>query len=168
MAVGLAQGSGVWIAGQFEAVLGTHPQPVLDQPKLDTLESRGRDQEVAELEEVERGHGFEHADLLDQQLLDLGDAVEAGDDSQHLGFGNSCRGEQLGNLVEFPEDLLEPQFVSLVDDDEQHLVVYRRSASGRGQLLAVQQPIELQIVRVVERLGGRRVSHARNPSSRSD
>ena len=49
---------------------------------------------------------------------------------------------------------LNHKLVGLVDDDEQHLVVNRLSAGRRGQLLAAQQPVELQVVRVVERLGG--------------
>ena len=56
--------------------------------------------------------------------------------------------------VELPQDLLEPQLVGLMNDDEEHLVVGRPAMEGALHLLASEQPIELDVVRVVERTAG--------------
>src|SRR3546814_17970279 len=49
------------------------------------------------------------------------------------------------------EDLLEPQLVGLVHDDEQHLVVRRPAAPRALRRLGAEQALELQVVGVVER-----------------
>ena len=64
---------------ELEAVPAPHPQLVLDQAELNALKARGRDQVVAEIEEVERRHGLQHVDLLNQDALDLDDAPEPQD-----------------------------------------------------------------------------------------
>ena len=66
--------------------------------------------------------------------------------------GRASKGRE--HRVELPQDLLEPQLVGLMNDDEEHLVVGRPAMEGALQLLAAEQPIELDVVRVVERTGG--------------
>ena len=56
--------------------------------------------------------------------------------------------------VELPQDLFEPQLVGLMNDDEEHLVVGRPAMEGALQLLASEQPIELDVVRVIKRTAG--------------
>ena len=53
------------------------------------------------------------------------------------------------DAVELVQDLLEPQLVGLVHDDEQHLVVRRPAVPRALRLLGGEQPVELQIVGVV-------------------
>ncbi len=59
---------------ELKAVAAPHSQLVLEQAKLNALKARGRDQVVPEIEEVERGHGLQNVDLLNQDALDLDDA----------------------------------------------------------------------------------------------
>jgi hypothetical protein len=50
---------------------GTHrfdPELVLNEPELEALEPRPRAQVVAELVEVQRSHGLQDEDVIDQQL----------------------------------------------------------------------------------------------------
>ena len=53
--------------------------------------------------------------------------------------------EQLDHVVELPQDLLEPQLVDLVHDDEQQLVVLRAVRSGH---LETEQIVDPEIARV--------------------
>jgi hypothetical protein len=46
-----------------------------------------------------------------------------------------------------------------MNDDEEHLVVGRPAVEGALHLLATKQPIELDVVRVVERTAGLIVFH---------
>src|SRR5262249_57294221 len=55
------------------------------------------------------------------------------------------------DAVELEQHLLEPKFVSLVDDDEQHLVVHWRAMPRALGSLQGQEPVELQVVTVVDR-----------------
>ena len=50
--------------------------------------------------------------------------------------------KELANAVEFVQQLLEPELVHLVDDDEQQLVVLR---ALRARLLQRQQLVDLQV-----------------------
>ena len=71
--------------------------------------------------------------------------------------GRASKGRE--HRVELPQDLLEPQLVGLMNDDEEHLVVGRPAMEGALHLLAAEQPIELDVVRVVERAAGLFVFH---------
>src|SRR5205823_9015602 len=144
---------------QLKAVLAPHSQLVLDQAKLSALKARGRDQIVAEIEEVERSHGLQNVDLLNQNPLDLDDAPATEDRLPEflLRDGRASKGRE--HRVEFPQDLFEPQLVSLMNDDEEHLVVCRPAGEGALHLLAAKQPIELDVVRVIERSAGLYFSH---------
>src|SRR5205823_12688120 len=66
--------------------------------------------------------------------------------------GRASKGRE--HRVEFPQDLFEPQLVSLMNDDEEHLVVCRPAVEGALHPLAAKQPIELDVVRVIERTAG--------------
>ena len=57
----------------------------------------------------------------------------------------SSRRSSCGDAIEFVEQLLEPQLVDLVDDDEEQLVVF---GPVGARLLQREQLVELQIVRV--------------------
>ena len=55
------------------------------------------------------------------------------------------RFEQLDDAIELVQQLLEPELVHLVDDDEQHLVVL---GPRRARLLQRQQLVDLEIAGV--------------------
>src|SRR5262249_54552932 len=139
----------------LEAVPAPHPQPVLDQAELNALEARGRDQVVAEVEEVERGHRLQDVDLLNQDALDLDDASQPQDRLPDVLLRDARGPKGPEHRIELPQDLFEPQLIGLMNDDEEHLVVGRPAVEqGALQLLASEQPIELEVVRVVERSAG--------------
>ena len=126
---------------------------------MNALNARGRDQVVPEIEEVERGHGLQNVDLLNQDALDLDDAPAVQDRAPDFLLRNGRAPKGREHRVELPQDLFEPQLVSLMNDDEEHLVVGRPAMEGALQLLASEQPIELDVVRVVERTAGLFVFH---------
>ena len=74
----IGTGPGGYVAAIRAAQRGAKVLAV-EQAELGALEARGRDQDVPEIEEVERGHGFENVDLLNQDALDLDDAPAAQD-----------------------------------------------------------------------------------------
>ena len=137
---------------------GIDAEAVLDHAELHALEPRRRHEKVAEVEEVERRHRLQDVDLVEQQPLDLGHPMQVADRPQHVAIGHDP-GEDVEDGVELVEDLLEPQLVRLVDDDEQQLVVGLAAVLAAHRLLARQQAIELQVVVVVQRLPG--VAHHR-------
>ncbi len=154
------EAGGVDGPGDAWPALRIDAEAVLDHPELHALEPRRRHEQVAEVEEVERRHRLQHVDLVQQQALDLGDAVQVADGAQHVAIGDDA-GEDVDDGVELVEDLLEPQLVRLVDDDEQQLVVGVAAVLVADRLLARQQPIELQVVVVVQRLAT--VGHHERP-----
>ena len=93
------------------------------------LEAAGGRQLFAKSEEMRGQHGFEDRELLDQHAHDFRAATQ-----QARGFVDSIarsrigRGiAQIGNhRVQIVQQLLEPQFVGLVNDDEQQFVMMRR------------------------------------------
>ena len=107
---------------------------------------------VAEFEEIEGSHGLEHADLLVDQLEDLDHPPQTVDGAAHV-VGvvvDPAADEDVTHQVQLEQDLLEPQLVGLVDDDEQHLVI---AVLRRGEtlwMLAVQDFIELDVVGIIE------------------
>ena len=68
---------------------------------------------------------------------------------------------QLHHAVEFVEQLLEPELVDLVNNDEQHLIVF---GTGGPRLLEREELVDLQI-RPVRRRRLRGVGHEWNPGS---
>ncbi len=105
--------------------------------ELPALESAAVLQETAEGVELERGHRFEDVDLGYECFHD-------GEHASHrLDGGEGLAGLKLKpHPTEFMQNLLEPEFVSLMDDDEEHLVVLLRIGL---QFLQLQQFRYLQI-----------------------
>jgi hypothetical protein len=98
----------------------------------------------AELEEVAWRHRLEDGDLLDQDPLDRVDAIQQmARPARVVGVDQRARG------LELEQDLLEPELVDLVDDDEEELVVSRRV---RQQTLELDQLRDLQIAAIRELL----------------
>ena len=71
-------------------------------------------------------------------LHDRADPLEGGDGAVEV-----AGAEVAADLLQFVQQQLEPQLVGLVDDDEEHLVVFRRLGP---RLLQCQQLVEVQIV----------------------
>jgi len=117
------------------------------------LEPRGWKEIVAEVEKVERSHRFEHAELVDQQGLDFGDAVKPSHDGAEILLWNHLLAEDVATAVQVVEELLEPKLVGLMDDDKEHFIVRDDSAlRKRLGLLAVEDRVQLKIVVIVDRL----------------
>ncbi len=146
-------------------MLRAQAQLRLDQTELEALEARSGDQEVAKVQEVQGGHGLEHPQLVDEQLLDLGHARKAAQGHSDAALVHRVVAEEGQHRVELVQDLLEPELVGLVHHDEQHLVVGGPAVGEALGRLAREELIELQVLRVFDggvgfRHGG---SRARNP-----
>ena len=115
----------------------------LDGAELRRLEAARGTQVIAELEEIVRRHRLEHGELLDQQALDLDAAAE-----EAVRLERVVGVEQRDDRVELVQDLLEPELVDLVDDDEEELVVVRRIGL---RVLQAEQIVEPEIAAVAER-----------------
>jgi MFS family permease len=114
----------------------------LDQPVLVGLESRGVAEPVPEGEIVGRRQRRQHVPGLDQLRLD------ARHPGGHLeGRGEVVGADPLARRLELVQRQLQPQLGRLVHDDEQHLVMLRRKRP-----LAVEQPVELQVLAIAHRL----------------
>ena len=112
----------------------------LDGPELNRLEPAGRSQLGPEGQEVLRPHRLQDPDLGHQHLLDGAYPPEivggpVGVAGRHGGPGG----------VQLVQDLLEPQLVDLMDDDEEQLVVGSRLGALQSQQLG-----ERQVAAVVE------------------
>ena len=109
---------------------------VLDEPELGGLEAAGAVEPVAEAVEGDRRHRLQDVHLGDERLEDGQDALSVA--------SAAARRPSPGTLqqVGLVEDLLEPELVDLVDDDEQRLVVLR---PVRRRRLEVQELVEAQI-----------------------
>jgi len=139
------------------------PELVLQKTELHALEARRRHEEFAELEEIQRRHRLEHVELREQQALDLHDAPEVRDRTTDLALPDARLPEGREHRVELPEDLLEPQLVRLMDDDEQHLVVDGGTVLLALEFLALEQAVQLQVLAVVN--GRSPLRHALLPDS---
>jgi hypothetical protein len=123
------------------------PEHRLDLPELRRLEAARRLQAVAEPEELAGRHRLQHVDLGDGHLEDRERPPEG---VQRVGGVAVLQPAlEVGELV---EQLLEPQLVHLVDDDEQHLVVL-----ARARPLCAEDLVERKVRRVGE--GGGRLGH---------
>ena len=97
----------------------------LDRAEARRLEPRRGVEPIAEGEELEGRHRLEHVDLRDQRLEDLQDAVEQVERSVGVAFLEG----QL-HALQLVAQLLEPQLIDLVDDDEQQLVMLGAVRAG--------------------------------------
>src|SRR5436190_9123723 len=127
----------------LDRALRLQPEQELDLPELVRLKAAGRVQPLAKTEELERRHGLEDIELRHHHLENGENALE-----RVLRAVRLVALEQPADAIEFVQQLLEPQLVDLVNDDEQHLVVLR---SGRARLLQRQELVDLQVTRVSER-----------------
>src|SRR5687768_1463634 len=121
-------------------LLALGPEDELDLPELIRLESARRLEPRAKRQELERRHGLEDVELCDEHLEDGEDALE-----RVLRPVRVIRGEQLAHAIELVEQLLEPELVHLMDDDEQQFVVFR---SVRPRLLQREEVVDAQIAAV--------------------
>ena len=139
------------LAVELDARALGQAEPRLDQSELERLEAGSGEKVVAEIEEICRRHRLEHVELGDQQLEDLVDARERVHDARHRLVVHRIGRKVPLDAVELVQHLLEPKLVGLVDDDEQHLVMHRRPVLRALGNLQGQQPIDLQIVPVIQR-----------------
>jgi diguanylate cyclase (GGDEF)-like protein len=133
-----------------------HPVPAaqdgLELAELSGLETARGAQRVPEPGELGRRHGLQHVQLGHHDLQDGQRPAQRAHGVR--GLARLELGRQPAQLV---QQLLEPQLVYLVDDDEQHLVVL-----GRPRLLGREQLVQPQVPGV----GNRRLSHLRALRSR--
>ena len=116
------------------------PQHRLQLAELRGLEAARGAQRVPEPGELGRRHGLEHVQLRHHDLQDGQRPAQRAHGVRRLA------GLELGlELAQLVQQLLEPQLVDLVDDDEQHLVVL-----GRPGLLRREQPVEPQVIGVAD------------------
>jgi len=127
-------------------LLALEPQHELELTELVRLEAAALLQPLAERQELERGHGFEHVDLGDDHLEDGQDPLE-----RVLRAWQVLASQQPLEVIELVQELLEPQLVHLVDDDEQRLVVLR---SLGERLLEFQELVELEVAGIGHGHGG--------------
>ena len=92
---------------------------------------------VAKLIELLRRHRLENVDLLFDQPLDCVNAAKMLRDAEQI-----VAVERRHGCVDLVQQLLEPELVDLMDDDEEHLVVVLRP---RERLLQAEKLLYLQI-----------------------
>src|SRR5262249_53949540 len=118
-----------------------------------------RKQKVAEIEEVERRHRLQHLELLDQELEDLVDAVEPVHDAPEILVLHHLTAEIDLDAVELVQNLLEPQFIGLMHDDEKHFIVRGPAVSRALRRLSGEQRGKLEVIGIVEGALGLGVGH---------
>ena len=117
--------------------------------ELKTLKSRSGQEKIAKLKEIQRCHRLEQVYLLHRQLENLDDALLALDDVQQLFLGHKGHVEIVDDGVQLVIDLLKPQFVHLVDDNEEHFVVGRLADLDASKVLGREDLIQLQVLAVM-------------------
>ena len=118
------------------------------------MKSAGGIEPFAEAEELERRHRFQDVELRHHHFQDREDALQG-----VLRTMRFVRFQKLDDAIQFVQQLLEPELVHLVDDDEQRLVMFGPCGAW---LLQRQQLVDLQITGV--RRGVRLVRHDLRPS----
>ena len=132
-----------------------HAEQELDLPELVGLKTARRFEPLAEGEEFERRHRLEDVQLRDHDLEDGQDPLQ-----RVLRAMRFLVVKELANAVEFVQQLLEPELVHLMDDDEQQLVVLRPL---RARLLQRQQLVDLQVAGIRDGWIGHDLSSDRRP-----
>ena len=112
-----------------------HAEHELDLAELVGLKTARRLEPLAEREELERRHRLEDVQLRDHDFQDGQDPLQ-----RVLRAVRFVVFEQLADAIELVQQLLEPELVDLVDDDEEQLVVLRPL---RARLLQRQQLVDL-------------------------
>mmetsp|Transcript_39915 Transcript_39915/g.127656 ORF Transcript_39915/g.127656 Transcript_39915/m.127656 type:complete len:320 (+) Transcript_39915:487-1446(+) len=128
------------------------PQQQLELAELHGLEARGRGEDVPEVPEVEGRHGLQHPELVEQDPLDLHHPIQAAAHLEHGALQHMRFQHEVAHGAQLEQDLLEPQLIHLVHDDEEHLVVRRPAVEGALPLLAGEECIHLQIAPIVHAL----------------
>ena len=113
----------------------------LELAELRRLEAAGGLEPIAEGLELARRHRLQHVDLRDHRLEDREHALEGVERVRRVAVLQAAL--QVRALV---QELLEPQLVDLVDDDEQELVVL-----GGARPLGAQHVVEREVRRVRQR-----------------
>lgn len=108
-----------------------------------------RQRNAPEGHKVGRVHRLNDAHLLDEQLLDLEDALHAVDDDHELALIDVIAHENLDDGLQLVEDLLEPQLIDLVDHDEQMLLVGLLAALGALRLDRRKKRVHLEVIAIV-------------------
>ena len=109
----------------------------LELPELIGLKAARRFEPLPKRLELERRHRLEDVELRDQHLEDGEDALQ-----RVLRAIRIARVEQRDHAIDFVQHLLEPQLVDLVNDDEEHFVVF---GSFGARPLQREQLIDRQI-----------------------
>ncbi|MEY3214759.1 MAG: hypothetical protein RIT28_5240 [Pseudomonadota bacterium] len=109
IAVGALQPGVEGFVLKVDAVLATKAQAHLDLAELRGLKARGRDEVVAEVEEVKRRHRLQHVELVHAELEDLPDAAQQPRGGADVAVIDVIRREDALNGVHLEQDLLEPQ-----------------------------------------------------------
>ena len=117
-------------------------QDRLELAELAGLEAGRGLEPLAEGEELDRRHRLDHVQLRDNELEDRQDALEGGGGARVVAFL-----EHPLEVAELVDQLLEPELVDLVDDDEEDLVVL-----VRGRPLSAEDLLQREVRRVRERL----------------
>src|SRR5262249_40670281 len=107
----------------------------LQFPELKRLETGGRGQWIAEPHEAIGAHSLQNLNLGNQDFEDTACTFQGCGHSRNVASQKvvPCK-------IQLMKDELEPEFVDLVDDDEEHFVV---SIIGQ-RLLQIQQLVDLQ------------------------
>jgi hypothetical protein len=106
--------------------------------ELRRLEPAARRETIPERIELQGGHRFENVQLADARLQDCADTSEGAQGAKRI-----TRFKKALSPSEFPQDLLEPQFVHLVNCDEERFIVLVRLWLGE-----LKEFVNLQILRV--------------------
>src|SRR5262249_12457676 len=129
------------------------------QSELRRLKARRRKQKIAEIEKIKRRHRLQHLELLDQELEDLVDALEPAHDASEILVLNHLAAEIDLDAVELVQNLLEPQLVGLVHDDEKHFIVRGPAVARALRLLGGEQRGKLEVTGIVQGALGRGLGH---------
>ncbi len=118
------------------------PENRLELTELPGLEPRRRLEPVAELEKLDRRHRLDHVELGHDELEDRQHALERRERARLVPLL-----EHPLQVAELVDQLLEPELVDLVDDDEEDLVVL-----VRPRALGAEDLLEREVRGVVDRL----------------
>ena len=119
----------------------------LELAKLIRLKPAGGLETLAERQELERRHRLENVELGDEHLENGQDALE-----RVLRPVRVVGLEQQRRAIDLVQDLLEPELVDLVNDDEEQLVVL---GPFGARALEIEQLVDVEVAAV----GDRRIHH---------
>jgi hypothetical protein len=121
-----------------------------DHPELHALETRSGKEVVPKVKKVERREGFHHVNLLHHQAHNRGDTLEAQQHGIHIVLVHLFLPEKHADGIQLGHNLLEPQLVHLVHNDEEGLIVRRFTQGGAAGVLDGQKLVDLQVIVVMD------------------